>query len=319
MDKFDKNKIELSKDNLSDLEVKKIQINIQKKVKKNNKIGLIKVAIFAGISTTIVGMVTPAIAKNMPVIDSIYSEVIKDRDINYMQELGEQKKFDGGYIIVDNFIFTRNRIDILAKVVFDEKLLETERSLIQLVGEWTDDLKKTSYGTISRDEWIDEKTLVLEYTFRWHEEDIENNKIDKFNFVLNNGNKNIAKFSIDSKIADYLDDIKIIDVNKDINTDMKIKTLESTVLQSKVKIETNLNELNQITNSLDSSNNIIEKNNILIVDGKEYVNTEFITLGKEFNNLEYIYDGLTSEIIEGATSIEFVNTTKGIKTKTKIK
>ncbi|MGL4990052.1 MAG: hypothetical protein ACRC57_02630 [Sarcina sp.] len=111
----------------------------------------------------------------------------------------------------------------------------------------------------------------------------------------------------------------MINVNKNINKDVKIKTLESTVLQSKIKIEVDLSEYNQMADIFDSSNNVFEKNNILLVDGKEYVNTEFMALGKDFNDLEYIYNGLTSEIIEDATSIEFVNTTKGIETKTKIK
>lgn len=299
MRSLDDKKIELSEDNLSEIEVQQIKKDMKQRIKQNSfrqKRYLKAAVIVAGVM--LVGVATPTIAKNIPFVDDIYSELISvGKHKDYIQSLGEERVFDGGKIIIDNFAMTKDRAIIIAKIEMENELSDEEMEKIQLVENFDKDWNLSSGGRSWRTERVDSKSFIMEYSFTWEGHDLAREE-EKFSFVLSNGEKNFAQFDIAKKAGDYVEDVERIIMQDVNNTNANIKMLEATVLDTKLTLQINglsAEDMNKYTNF-----------SKLKIDGTVYEHYRYGASGENYEIHQFVYDGVNSELIRNAKSIEFL-------------
>lgn len=246
----------------------------------------------------LVGVSTPTIAKKIPFIDEIYNEFMSvNKHKDYIQSLGEERVFNGGKIIIDNFAMTKDRVIVIAKIEMENELSDEEIEKIQLVENFDEDWNLSSGGRSWTTHRIDSKSFIMEYSFTWEGHDLAKEE-EKFSFVLSNGEKNITQFDIAKKVGDYVDDIEKIVMQDVSNETTKLKILEATVLDTKLTLEIDGLSGEQLNRYTDFSK--------LKVDDTVYEHYRYMASGENYEVHQFIYDGVSSELIRNAKSIEFL-------------
>ncbi|MGL4656546.1 MAG: DUF4179 domain-containing protein [Sarcina sp.] len=111
IDKFDLDSIDIADVEISELELKRIKNKAKRqcRISKTKKVGV--VAAIAGI-VVVGGIVTPAIAENVPFVKDIFYELgFFDKEIEeYIETVGQTRTNEYGETTLDNLVVTDNRV-----------------------------------------------------------------------------------------------------------------------------------------------------------------------------------------------------------------
>ncbi|MGL5577465.1 MAG: DUF4179 domain-containing protein, partial [Sarcina sp.] len=306
---IEENKVELSNDNLSEFEIASIKREMRKKVGNGNKKNFKKVAVAAA-GIAVIGGGLPAIAESIPALKEIYNETIMARDYKeYTQYIGAVKEFDGGTVTLDNLIITRDKMMVLVEVKTDEKIPVGDENKFYLMSNFNKEWDMGSTGFMGKSSRIDDNTFMLESELNWEGHELKEN--EEISFVVAYGdNKRVTKFDLKADIGNALDDVYDLEVNKNINDEITLVGMDSTILATSLKF-------NKVPSDEVISKEIALYETVLKVDDKYYFGESFGPSGKaNSNEVKTEYRSITKEELEKAKSIEaiiFENTDINIK------
>lgn len=124
LDNFDIESLELSTDNLTEIELR--EMKYKKKLIARVKGSKRKLIVAASALIITAGMCTPAIANNIPILNEIYAELgIFDGYEDYREYIGQTKRVGIYEISIEDMMVFEDVMQIAIKVVSDEKLDNT--------------------------------------------------------------------------------------------------------------------------------------------------------------------------------------------------
>lgn len=231
--------IELSKEDISELEKEKLKRRLKRKIKKNNHFKK-RVAI-CGTSIILIGVIgTPAIASNIPILNNLYQQLgLFDGYEKYTNYIGETKESNGYKVTIENIIAVPDKLQAVIKVESEEPLRKNPKSDNFMVNVNIDRPGSGTSNSFETDSYyIDDYTIILNY-----KESLSGGTYPKKGDLT----LNIQKLSIDFKESnlDLTFDAKVdfssafkkkstIKINKDINNNTKIEKLVSNAMGSEV-------------------------------------------------------------------------------------
>lgn len=231
--------IELSKEDISELEKEKLKRRLKRKIKKNNHFKK-RVAI-CGTSIILIGVIgTPAIASNIPILNNLYQQLgLFDGYEKYTNYIGETKESNGYKVTIENIIAVPDKLQAVIKVESEEPLRKNPKSDNFMVNVNIDRPESGTSNSFETDSYyIDDHTIILNY-----KESLSGGTYPKKGDLT----LNIQKLSIDFKESnlDLTFDAKVdfssafkkkstIKINKDINDNTKIEKLVSNAMGSEV-------------------------------------------------------------------------------------
>lgn len=249
LDDFNIDELELSEDNLSEIEIEAMKKNIKAKVKKPRKKGKVVAASAAIVITGT--MFTPVVAKNLPFISDIYKEFgFFDGYEDYTEYIGKTNIENGYEVTIDNIAVSEDRIMMAIKIKSEKKL--DKETIFQPMVNVLETFKLRSSSSSEQCILVDENTMVLMSNI-----DINGGKIRKKENLdlkiykipkdLEKGDTElITEFDIKADFTKALKNSKEISVDKDIN-DIKVSSINGTVLGTII----NLQHKEFIGNSID--------------------------------------------------------------------
>lgn len=302
LDDFNIDELELSEDNLCEIEIEAIRKEVKSKIKKPRKKGKIVAASTAIIITGT--MFTPAIAKNLPFISDIYKELgFFDGYEEYTKYIGESKSDNGYKVTIDNI--STNGANLLVGIRVESEKEEIKNKYINCFTELINKPKSGSVSATSSFSYIDNKTAIITHSINLSDiNQISSNKgiklvISMLDEVSNNNLMNVS-FDLNADFKGALSKLKVINVRKKLNDNIYIYSLKGTVKGSNLKVKDTL-----IYN--DSNPNYM-------IDHKYYLNVDGVIHKVDINNSSNFDDGigsfnfpyLTAEEIKSAKSIELI-------------
>ena len=296
----EKNKVELSNDNLTEFEIASIKKGMRKKVSRGNKKSFRKIAVATVGIALIGGGLTPVIAENIPFIKEIYNKSNMVREYkDYTQYLGEVKEFKGGTATLDNLIITRDKMMVLVEIKTDEKIPADYESKFYLTSNLNKEWNVSSNGHRGGGYKVDDNTVILEAEINWDGHHLKEN--EEISFIVAYGdNKRVTKFDLKANIGNALDDIYDLKVNKKIDDDITLAGINSTILATKLRFA-------HSDSYYDKGTYIQLGETILKVDDKYYFAESFGPSGITYSNeVKAEYRGVNKEILENAKSIEAI-------------
>ena len=297
---IEKNKVELSNDNLTEFEIASIKKDMRKKVSRGSKKNFRKIAVATAGIALIGGGLTPVIAENIPFIKDIYNKSSMVREYkDYTQYLGKVKEFKGGTATLDNLIITRDKMMVLLEIKTDEKIPEGYGEKFYLMSHFDKEWDVGGYGHSGGGYRVDANTFMLEAELHWEGHHLKEN--EDISFVVAYGdNKRVTKFDLKANIGNALDDVYDLAVNKKINDDITLAGIDSTILATKLRFAH--------SDSYYTEGTSIEfYETILKVDDKYYFAESFGPSGIAYSNeVKAEYRRVNKEILENAKSIEAI-------------
>ncbi|MEG1483037.1 DUF4179 domain-containing protein [Clostridium sp.] len=287
-------KIEMSKENLSEIEIYSIKKNIKKKLKKrNNK----KKLVASAVAIALVGIIsTPAIADNIPVINNIYKQFGFFQGYEkYTNYIGQSQERNGIKVTIENIIAVPNQLEAVVKIESREplKLNPKEDNFMFNVNMDMNTIKSgTSTSSGGDSYYIDNNTMILNY-----KETLSGSTYPKKGDL----SLQIKKLSEDFKITELemTFDIKVdfttafkdkynLDIKQYVNDSVKLNKLKSNAMGS---------ELEFTGEDAESLNDVWGPKYCIEVDGKIYT--------KKFgSNMDF--PQLTADVMRNANSINFI-------------
>lgn len=237
LDNFNIDELELSEDNLCEIEIEAIRKGVKSKIKKPRKRGKIVAASTAIIITGT--MFTPAIAKNLPFISDIYKELgFFDGYEEYTKYIGESKSDNGYEVTIDNIVGTQNKLMFTIRVKSPVKLSNDDIPTM-IIGANLNEFAKVKASAMSTTgKRIDDFNYA--YTI---EQVITGNLIpEKGNVkILVNKHKPMTlenqmsvEFDLNIDFKSAFDETKIIKVNKNISDESIINEITTTISDTTV-------------------------------------------------------------------------------------
>ena len=287
LDNFNIDDLEISKDDLTEIELK----GIKKKVKfgakiKRNKRKMIAVASAVLITGT---MCTPAVAKNIPILNQIYEELgffkgYEDKTTH----IGITEKYNGYEITVEDMLASDEIVKVSIKIKSNKKIENTEFRVelgnIGVIG-------ATSNSKVNR---IDDYTVLITTNYSSTEggynkddlfiievSEVKNNDINTLNYL--------KKFEVKADLKDIKEKKLEIKIDKQLSEDKKVVKLNAGEFKVTIDIEEVFDKYEKESNKVRELSEIIydEEGNIKSGTEKELIN--------EYNEKKYILENGTDQ------------------------
>lgn len=237
LDDFNIDELELSEDNLCEIEIEAIRKQIKSKIKKPRRKGKIVAASTAILITGT--MFTPAIAKNLPFISDIYKELgFFDGYEEYTKYIGESKSDNGYEITIDNIVGTQNKLMFTIRVKSPVKLSDDDIPTI-LIGANLNEFAKANASAMST---TGKRIDDFNYAYTIEQVITENLIPEKGNVKIlvskhkpmTLENQMSVEFDLNIDFKSAFDETKIIKVNKNISDESIIREITTTISDTTV-------------------------------------------------------------------------------------
>lgn len=330
IDNFDLDSIDIANVEMSELELKRIKNKAKKqcRVAKTKKAGA--AAAIAGI-VVVGGIVTPAIAENVPFVKDIFYELgIFDKEIEeYIETVGQTKTTEYGETTLDNLVVTDNRV-LVGMTYKSKEALADDFDENRIYIEFPDTRGIHGGDPIYERKRIDSHTVAISVSYDLigggllkNDEMFIELKLDGIypknmlpNTTYDAGPpKELGKFEIGAELKRALDEHEIFDIDiekgkKNTEEYENFISLESNILGTTLYSKKDKNS-DEKRWSFDM---------VLIVDGKEHKPTAISGFDKPKNewkmilgmkgeyeiNNQYRFDTIKVDDIRNAKSIEIL-------------
>ena len=231
--------IELSKENISELEVEKLKKNVKSRIKKGN--GIRKTAITGGVAIVLIGIIsTPTIAANIPIINDLYKEIgLFSGYEEYTNYIGESKESNGYKVTIENIVAIQDKLQAVVKIESSKAFTRNPKDDNFIINVNMDNRQKgSSSSSGTSNYYIDDHTIILNY-----EESLEGDKYPKQGELTidvqkrlegSEGNELDISFNVKIDFSSAFKEKYDININKPINEGLELKKMVSNAMGSEL-------------------------------------------------------------------------------------